>query len=109
MRCLLSLFPLLILLTGCPEGEPCTWTVSNETGEELTSLRFAEQGRIFGENVLAGVPLPVSEEVAFDVDGATTYDLQGFAGEDQFLRLEAAHCYDGEALETTLVAFDRQI
>ncbi len=107
MRILLLLLPLL--LTGCPEGDPCTWTVSNETGEELSSLRFAEQGGIFGETVLAGVPLPVSEEVAFDVDGGSTYDLQAFAGDSQFLRLEAAHCYDGEALETTLVAFDRQI
>lgn len=105
----LVVLALLPFLAACPQGAPCSWTVTNETGEELTSVRYAEQGWIFEDSVLGVDNLGVSEDVTFEVDAGKTYDLQAFAGDDQFLRLDAATCKDGEELTTTLAAFDRQL
>jgi hypothetical protein len=95
---------LLPLFVGCGSGDPCTWTVSNDTGLELETVRYAQSGSLtWSGDVLADVPLPPNEPVAFDVEGGFSYDLQGFGGQGQrYSRNDAITCENGESHETSL-------
>ena len=107
----MRLLPLLLLLMGCATGDPCTWTVTNDTGVELETVRFVtSSGFEWSADVLADVPLPVNESVAFDIDGGSSYDLQGFGPTGRsYTRINAATCEDGEALASSLTASDRDL
>jgi hypothetical protein len=102
---------LVLLLSGCASGAPCAWTVTNDTGFVLQTVRYvASSGFEWSEDVLADIPLPPSESVAFDVDGGTGYDLQGFAsGGRSYTRINAITCEDGEAHSTILGGSDRDL
>lgn len=104
----LPLLPFLLLLAGCEVGAPCTWTVTNDTGGPLETVRWVGSGGFdWSPDVLADVPLPPNEPVAFDVDGGSTYDLQGFgAGGERYTRISAITCEDGETHATSLSGAD---
>ncbi len=99
--------PLLILLAGCASGGPCTWTVNNDTGLPLETVRYAASAGVWSADVLADVPLEPNEPVAFDVEGGSTYDLQGFGPNgERYTRVSAVTCEDGESHETSLSGAD---
>ncbi len=107
----LLLLLLLPLLVGCEAGAPCTWTVTNDTGTPLETVRWVvSDGFEWSADVLADVPLEPNEPVAFDVDGGSTYDLQGFATDgSRYTRVGAITCEDGEAHTTSLSGPDRDM
>ena len=103
--------PLLVLLVGCEVGAPCTWTVTNDTGVVLETVRWVSAGGFgWSSDVLADVPLPPNEPVAFDVEGGGTYDLQAFgANGERYTRISAITCEDGEPHTTSLSGPDLDI
>jgi|GEM_PF-6689061 len=112
MRSLL-LIPLLLLLAplaGCQNGAPCTWLITNETGETWIELVTSRPSGQWGEDILADEPLPYNDQVAIDIEAGRPHSILavGFSG-DRYLIVRAVDCEDGEQLFTSIGISDREL
>jgi len=104
------LIPLILLLAGCAAGDPCTWLITNDTGEPLIELVTAGPSGQWGDDVLAGEPLAYTDQVAIDIDAARPQSVlgTGLSG-DRYIVYRAVECVDGEQHFPDLGLGDREL
>jgi hypothetical protein len=101
---------LLLLLSGCASGDPCTWLITNDTGEPVIELVTAGPSGQWSDDVLAGEPLAYGDQVAIDIDAGRPQSVlaTGFSG-DRYIVVRAVECTDGEQLFTEVGIGDREL
>ena len=88
---------LEVIFTDADRDRPCTWTIVNNTGQELTSIVLRRSGtaawarQLLEEDLIAGASVAAGMD-----DDAMTWDLQAAnAAGDVWTRSDLARCLDG--------------